>query len=64
MLIKIALSRLCYMQYTAFYLPSDKQFLSPHTTGKKGGNDVTFDSLSHTSCAKIHCYLDFKAIVS
>ena len=29
-------SRLCYVQYTAFYLHSDKQFLSPHTTGKKG----------------------------
>ena len=29
-------SRLCYVKYTAFYLHSDKQSLSPHTTGKKG----------------------------
>ena len=29
-------SRLCYVQYTAFYLHSDKQFLSPRSTFKKG----------------------------
>ena len=34
--IKTPPSRLCYMLYTAFYLHSDKQPPSPHTTGKKG----------------------------
>ena len=34
--IKTPPCRQCYVQYTTFYLHSDKQFLSPHTTGKKG----------------------------
>ena len=60
MLIKTALNSLCYKQYTAFYLPPINNS-SFHT---QEGNDVTFDSLSHSSCEKIHRYLDFKEIVS
>ena len=37
--------------------------LSTHNW-QESGNNITFDSLSHTSCEEIHWYLDFKAIVS
>ena len=51
MLIKIAPSRLCYMQYTAFYFPPDKQFLSLHTTCKKG-EMTSLLTASHTLAVK------------
>ena len=56
-------SRLCYVKYTAFYLLSDKQSLSPYTTGKKG--EMT-SLLSESPTLAVHGYtfLDSETIVS
>ena len=48
-------SRQCYMQYTAFYLHSDKQFLSPHTTGKEGEMRSLLTA-SHTLAVKRYTF--------
>ena len=61
--IKTPPSRLCYVQYTAFYLHSDKQSLSPNTTGKKG-EMTSLLSESPTLAVNEYTFLDTEAIVS
>ena len=61
--IKTPPSRLCCVKYTAFYLHSDKQSLSLHTTAKKG-EMTSLSSVSHTRCEWIHGFLESEAIVS
>ena len=61
--IKTPPSRLCYWKRTAFYLHSDKQFLSPHTTGKKG-EMTSLLSESPTLAVNGYTFLNSETIVS